>query len=257
MGVTQSRVYSTQKGPVMKKALPCHDFVYPLQWRHNGRDSVSNRQPHDCFLNRLFRHRSKKTSNLRVTGLCAGNSSEAGDSPHKWPVTQKMFPFDGVTCCVFTVLHKMAFTHNSMRNELYSIYNKSHGVYIRLPYCCVCCSEWFLPSYFRITLLTRSDHAVLASEAISGNMSCEPMAVYKNKNKWEHLIGCTYQIQIQIQKRLIETHRHIQQWYIRSLYNSKHSLEIVPMGTPRDNSATITPKRRCDVVLRDCPRLWI
>ena len=31
-----------------------------LQWRHNGRDSVSNHQPHDCLLNRLFRHRSKK-----------------------------------------------------------------------------------------------------------------------------------------------------------------------------------------------------
>ena len=56
------------------------------------------------------------------------------------------------------------------------------------------------------------------------------------------------QIQIQIQKRFIETHRHIQQRYIRSLYNSKHSLEIVPAGTHRDNSTTITSKRRCDVV---------
>ena len=25
-----------------------------LRWRHNGRDSVSNHQPHDCLLNRLF-----------------------------------------------------------------------------------------------------------------------------------------------------------------------------------------------------------
>ena len=45
-----------------------------LQWRYNGRDSVSNHQPHDCLLNRLFRRRSNKTSKLRVTGLCAGNS---------------------------------------------------------------------------------------------------------------------------------------------------------------------------------------
>ena len=51
-----------------------------LQWRHNGRDSVSNQQPHDCFLNRLFRQ-IKKTSRLRVTGLCAGKSPEAGDFP--------------------------------------------------------------------------------------------------------------------------------------------------------------------------------
>ena len=27
------------------------------KWRHNGRDSVSNHQPHDCLLNRLFRRR--------------------------------------------------------------------------------------------------------------------------------------------------------------------------------------------------------
>ena len=49
-------------------------------------------------------------------------------------------------------------------------------------------------------------------------------------------------------KRFIETHRHIQQRYIRSLYNCKHSLEIVLAGTPRDKSAIITSKRRCDVV---------
>ena len=37
-----------------------------LQWHHNGRNSVSNHQPHDWFLNRLFRRRSKETSKLRV-----------------------------------------------------------------------------------------------------------------------------------------------------------------------------------------------
>ena len=52
-----------------------------LLWRHNGRDSVSNHQPHDCLLNRLFRPRSKKTSKLRVTGLCAGNSPGTGEFP--------------------------------------------------------------------------------------------------------------------------------------------------------------------------------
>ena len=42
-----------------------------LQWRHNEQDRVSNHQPHDCSLNYLFRRRSKKTSKLRITGLCA------------------------------------------------------------------------------------------------------------------------------------------------------------------------------------------
>ena len=42
---------------------------YPLQWCHNGSDGVSNRKPHECVLNRLFRRKSKKTSKLRVIGL--------------------------------------------------------------------------------------------------------------------------------------------------------------------------------------------
>ena len=50
-----------------------------LRWRHNGCDSVSNRQPHHCLLNRLFRRRSKKTSKLRVTGLCVVNSPGTGE----------------------------------------------------------------------------------------------------------------------------------------------------------------------------------
>ena len=52
-----------------------------LQWRHNGNDGVSNHQPHGCLLNRLFGRRSKKTSKLRVTGLCAGNSPGTGEFP--------------------------------------------------------------------------------------------------------------------------------------------------------------------------------
>ena len=64
-----------------------HDFArsgtepFTLRWRHNGRYSVSNHQPHDCLLNGLFRRRSKKTSKLRVTGLCAGNSPGTGEFP--------------------------------------------------------------------------------------------------------------------------------------------------------------------------------
>ena len=52
-----------------------------LQWRHNGPDSVSNHQPHYCLLNRLFGPRSKKTSKLRVTGLCAWNSPGTSELP--------------------------------------------------------------------------------------------------------------------------------------------------------------------------------
>ena len=45
-----------------------------LHWRHNDHGGW------------------KKASKLRVTGLCAENSPGPMNSPHKWPVTRKMFP---------------------------------------------------------------------------------------------------------------------------------------------------------------------
>ena len=60
-------------------AFRIHDFSF--QWRHNESDCVSNYQPHDCLLSRLFRRRSKKTPKLHVTGLCAGNSPGTGEFP--------------------------------------------------------------------------------------------------------------------------------------------------------------------------------
>ena len=53
----------------------------PLLSRHNERYGVKNHQPHDCLLNYLFRYRSKKTSKLRVTGLCDENSPVTGEFP--------------------------------------------------------------------------------------------------------------------------------------------------------------------------------
>ena len=69
-----------------------------LHWRHNDHDGVSNHQPHGCLLNRLFRHRSKKTSKLRVTDLCVGNSPGPVNSPHKGPVTRKCFNLMTSSC---------------------------------------------------------------------------------------------------------------------------------------------------------------
>ena len=52
-----------------------------LQWRHNERHGVSNYQPHDSSLIRLFRRISRKTSKLRATGFCEGNSPVTGEFP--------------------------------------------------------------------------------------------------------------------------------------------------------------------------------
>ena len=57
-----------------------------VQWCHNERDVVSNHQPHDCLLNRLFRRRAKKISKLRYTGHLCG----------EFTGQNKLFPFDDV-----------------------------------------------------------------------------------------------------------------------------------------------------------------
>ena len=59
-------------------AICAHDA---LQWRNNEHDGVSNHRRMDCLLNRLSMHRSRQTSKLRVTCLCAGNSPVTGEFP--------------------------------------------------------------------------------------------------------------------------------------------------------------------------------
>ena len=58
-----------------------HGILNALQGSYNGRDGVWNHKPRDCFLWRLIRRRSKKTSKLRVTGHCVGNSPVTGEFP--------------------------------------------------------------------------------------------------------------------------------------------------------------------------------
>ena len=79
-GIFAGATYATHWKLILKySSQTC--ITVALQWRHNGRDSVSNHQPHDCLLNRLCRRRSKKTSKLSVTGLCAVNSPGTGEFP--------------------------------------------------------------------------------------------------------------------------------------------------------------------------------
>ena len=54
---------------------------WSIQCRHYERHRVSNYRRLDCLINRMFRWRSKETSNLRVTGLCEGNSPVTGTFP--------------------------------------------------------------------------------------------------------------------------------------------------------------------------------
>ena len=66
---------------------------------------VSNHDRFDCLLMRLFRRRSKKTSKLRVSGLFEGNSPV--NSPHKKPVTRKLFLLDDVIMVIYFLWYRM------------------------------------------------------------------------------------------------------------------------------------------------------
>ena len=91
-------------------------WIKSLHWRHNDHGGISNHQPHGCLLNRLFRRRSKKTSKLRVTGLCAGNSPGPVNSPHKGLATQKMVLFDDI------IMYKTIISRKSIWKRVCKIY---------------------------------------------------------------------------------------------------------------------------------------
>ena len=67
-----------------------------LQGRYNGHVGVSNHQPCHCLLNRLFRADQRKHQSSASLAFVWGIHRRPVNSPHKWPVTRKMFAFDDV-----------------------------------------------------------------------------------------------------------------------------------------------------------------
>ena len=78
---------------LIQYAIP--NLLLTLEWRHNGVDSISNHQPHDCLLNHSDADQRKHQSSASLA-FVRGIHRGPVNSPHKWPVTGKMFPFDGV-----------------------------------------------------------------------------------------------------------------------------------------------------------------
>ena len=76
--------------------LKTHSLLTSLQRRHNGCNSISNHQPHDYLLNRLFRRRSRKHQSSASLAFVWGIHRKLVNSPHQWPVTLKTFPFDDI-----------------------------------------------------------------------------------------------------------------------------------------------------------------
>ena len=94
-----------EQAPYTTTCILLHDNE-SLQWRYNEHDGVSNHQPHDCLLKRLFRRRSKETSKPCVTGLCVGNSPVTCEFPTQGPAMRQMFPFDNVIM-ITALYHRM------------------------------------------------------------------------------------------------------------------------------------------------------
>ena len=75
-----------------------------LQWRHNERHNVPNHRRIYYLLNRLSRHTLKRKHQSSASpAFLRGIHRRPVDSPPKWPVTRRMFPFDDVTTIVYMV----------------------------------------------------------------------------------------------------------------------------------------------------------
>ena len=58
--VNSEEHWSMYRMNAQRQILLPNKYHISLQWRHNGRDSVSNHQPHDYLLNRLFKAQFKE-----------------------------------------------------------------------------------------------------------------------------------------------------------------------------------------------------
>ena len=90
------RIYASPGLNEWSQYSPSRYFKSALHWRHNDHDGVSNHQPHGCLLNRLFADQRKHQSSASLAFVWGIHRGPV-NSPHKWPVTRKMFTFDDIT----------------------------------------------------------------------------------------------------------------------------------------------------------------
>ena len=92
----QSFICSCHVSTVLSTLWAFQKMMGPLQWRHNEHDGVSNHQPRDCLLNRLFSADQRKHHSSASLAFWRGIHRWPVNSPHRGPVTRKRFPFDDV-----------------------------------------------------------------------------------------------------------------------------------------------------------------
>ena len=124
-----------------------------------------NHQPHDCLLKRLFWRRSKKTSKLRVTGLCDGNSVVTGEFPTQRASNAEIFFVWRHLDMVYGGLNKMVnilqttFSIAFSWKKYYIIWLKFHWSFILGG--SIICQHWFGNEFAQATSSTeRSNQSV-------------------------------------------------------------------------------------------------
>ena len=71
-------------------------YALSLRWRHSGRDSVSNHQLTIVYSTVYSDADQRKHQSSVSLAFVRGIHRGSVNSPHKWPVKRKMFPFDDV-----------------------------------------------------------------------------------------------------------------------------------------------------------------
>ena len=74
-----------------------------LQWRHNEREGVSNHQRHDVYSTVCPGADRRKHQSSEPLAFVRGIHRWPVNSPHKRPVTRKMFPFDDVIMIIWNL----------------------------------------------------------------------------------------------------------------------------------------------------------
>ena len=83
------------------------DCLFALRWRHHERDGESNHQPHDCLPSIYSGADQRKHQSSSSLAFVTEIHRWPVNSPHKGPVTRKVFPFDDVImacyrfCCLW------------------------------------------------------------------------------------------------------------------------------------------------------------
>ena len=86
-------------------ALQSSIFYTRVHYSDVIKGAMTSHHPHDCLLNRLFRRRTTNTPKLYTSlAFVRGIHRWPVNSPHKWPVTRNIFPFDDVIILLLIIL---------------------------------------------------------------------------------------------------------------------------------------------------------